>query len=148
MSASEQEIIAGQAVYTRRMLLVYDVRVLMLSNRFVWKCPCSRLVAHYNQHISANHLDVGVGSGYFLDHCRFPVLSPRLALMDMNPNSLDFTANRVARYSPEVYQRNILEPISGEDEIAPFDSVALNYLFIACQAISLKKVSYLIIFRH
>ena len=126
MHASEQEIEAGQAVYTRRMLLIYDIRVLLLSNRFVWKCPSSRLVAHYNQHLSANHLDVGVGSGYFLDCCCFPAPSPRLALMDMNHNSLAFTAKRVARYSPEVYQQNVLEPIC--HEMAPFDSVALNYL--------------------
>ena len=126
MHASEQEIVAGQAAYTRRMLLIYDIRVLLLSNRFVWKCPSSKLVAHYNQHLSANHLDVGVGSGYFLDRCCFPAPSPRLALMDMNPNSLAFTAKRVERYSPEVYQQNVLEPI--RNEMAPFDSVALNYL--------------------
>ncbi|GAA4650143.1 class I SAM-dependent methyltransferase [Kistimonas scapharcae] len=126
MNASKQEIEAGQAVYTNRMLFVYDIRVLLLSNRFVWKCPSPRLVAHYNQHISSNHLDVGVGSGYFLDRCRFPVSSPRLALMDMNPNSLVFTAKRVARYSPEVYQQNVLEPV--QRQISPFDSVALNYL--------------------
>ncbi|GFS15368.1 methyltransferase type 12 [Elysia marginata] len=126
MHATKQEIEAGQAVYTRRMLLIYDIRVLMLSNRFIWKCPSSRLLAHYNMHVSANHLDVGVGSGYFLDRCRFPAVSPRLALMDMNPNSLAFTAKRIGRYSPEVYQQNILERISCD--IVPFDSIALNYL--------------------
>ena len=76
MSITIEQVDAGQAVYTRRTLLAYDFVVLGLSNRFVWKCPTWQLEAHYNWHVSANHLDVGVGTGYFPDRCRFP-LPPR-----------------------------------------------------------------------
>jgi hypothetical protein len=67
-----------------------------------------------------------VGTGYFLDRCRFPIATPRVALMDLNPQALAFTAQRIARYQPETYRRNVLDPIAIE---APrFDSVGINYL--------------------
>ena len=100
MTPTEKDILAGQAVYTRQILNVYDLLVLGASNRLVWKCPTQRLVEHYNRHITDNHLDVGVGTGYFLDKCRFPSTKPRVALMDLNQNSLDFAARRIARRSP------------------------------------------------
>lgn len=121
------EVRAGQAVYTPWTLrFLYDVGVLGYSNRFVWKCPTRLQLDWYNAHISANHLDVGVGTGYFLDHCEFPSPTPRVALMDVNPNSLEHAAARIARYSPETWQRNVLAPIDFE---APrFDSIGMSYL--------------------
>lgn len=126
MSISAEQVEAGQAVYTRRTLGVYDIVVLGISNRFIWRCPTQRLVGLYDKHITGNHLDVGVGTGYFLDHCRFPSQTPRVALMDLNQNTLDFASQRVARYKPETYVRNVLEPIS--IDAAKFDSVGINYL--------------------
>ena len=126
MTPSSAQVHAGQAVYSRRTLPLYDFAVLGISNRFIWKCPTPRLVAHYAQHLSANHLDVGVGSGYFLDHGRFPVANPRVALMDLNPASLAHAARRIARYRPQIWRRNVLEPIEFADE--PFDSIGINYL--------------------
>ena len=66
---------------------------------------------HYDHHISPNHLDVGVGTGYFLDHCRFETPSPRMGLIDPNSPSLDAAGRRLARYAPEIHQADILEPI-------------------------------------
>lgn len=126
MSVSAEQVAAGQAVYSQGTLKVYDWVVLGISNRFIWKCPTPGLAAHYNQHLSANHLDVGVGTGYFLDRCRFPTAQPRVALMDLNPEALAFTARRIARYKPETYRRNVLEPIAFEAQ--RFDSVGVNYL--------------------
>jgi len=124
---TEEEVAAGQAVYSKNILSAYDIIVLGISNRYIWKCPTDLLKEHYNKHLSANHLDVGVGTGYFLDRCRFPVESPRVALMDMNLNTLDFASKRIGRYNPETYRQNIFEEIS--TSIAPFDSIGLNYLF-------------------
>ncbi len=120
------QVEAGQAVYTRRALSSYDFTVLNVSNRFIWRCPTRHLEAHYARHVAADHLDVGVGSGFFLDRCRFPAATPRVALMDLNANALAFTGERIARYAPEIYQRNVLEPI--RIEAPPFDSVGMNYL--------------------
>lgn len=125
MSTTPDQVEAGQAVYTKRVLALYDFFVLGFSNRFIWKCPSRHIQMHYERHITTNHLDVGVGTGYFLDRCRFQS-TPRLAFVDLNPNSLAFAAKRLARYEPETYLRNVLEPIDiGERR---FDSVAINYL--------------------
>jgi hypothetical protein len=126
MTASPEDIEAGQAVYTPRVLRLYDLLVLGLSNRFIWKCPTPRLLAFYDAHVTGNHLDVGVGTGYFLDRCHFPAASPRVALMDLNENALRFAANRIARAAPKTFRRNVLEPIVFDAE--PFDSIGVNYL--------------------
>jgi SAM-dependent methyltransferase len=121
------EVHAGQSAYTWWTLRVfYDVGVLGYSNRFVWKCPTPVQLDWYDTHVSANHLDVGVGTGYYTAYCRYPSPTPRLALMDLNANSLEYAASRAARYSPETYRRNVLDPI---DFDAPrFDSIGLNNL--------------------
>jgi len=123
---TEEQLAAGHAIYTERFLRTYDFVVLGISTRFIWKCSTQRIVQHYNKHVTANHLDVGVGTGYFLDKCRFPSEAPRIAMLDLNQNTLEFASQRIARYKPETYLRNVLEPISID---APkFDSVGLNYV--------------------
>ena len=116
----------GAAVYSRPVLAIYDLFVLRFTNTFVWKCPSRHILQLYNENVSEKHLDVGVGSGYFLDHCRFPSATPRIALMDLNENSLEKTAKRLRRYSPRSYRRNVLEPVEIGD--SGFGSVGLNYL--------------------
>jgi SAM-dependent methyltransferase len=126
MSFTPEQIAAGHAVYTRGMLRIYDFLVLGLSNHLIWRCPSKRLLAHYNRHVSANHLDAGVGTGFFLDRCQFPSAAPRVALLDLNQNALAFAAQRIARYRPEIYIRNVLEPVLLD---APeFDSIGISYL--------------------
>lgn len=117
---------AGQAVYTARSLRLYDAVVLGLSNRFLWRCPTAELRALYDANVSANHLDAGVATGYFLDSCRFPTASPRLGLLDLNPLCLETAARRVARYRPETYQADVLRPV--ELAVPPFDSLGMTYL--------------------
>ncbi len=126
MKITTEQIEAGQAVYTTRTLALYDFVVLGVSNQFIWRCPTRRIEEHYNRHLTANHLDVGVGTGYFLDRCRFPTDSPRVALMDLNSDVLEFASRRIARYRPEQHRRNVLAPI--EFDGGKFDSVGINYL--------------------
>ena len=121
-----EQVEAGHAVYTKRLLAIYDVVVLQLLCRLVWRCPSRRIVELYNAHVSANHLDVGVGTGYFLDRCRFPPGDVRLALLDLNPNCLGRSARRLARYRPEIHRANALEPI--RVRTSRFDSVAMSYI--------------------
>ena len=123
---TREQVEAGQAVYGKVTLAVYDKLVLGATCRWLWRCPAQTMLAQYHELATANHLDVGVGSGYFLDHCRFPCESPRIALMDLNAESLAFTARRIARYQPVTFQRNVLEDMSVDGE--RFDSVAMNML--------------------
>lgn len=126
MNITNEQLEASQAIYTKQTLALYDLTVLAISNRLAWKCPTKRLLKHYNQMVTANHLDVGVGTGYFLDRCKFPSQTPRVALMDLNSNTLEFTSRRIARYNPKTYRRNILDPINLNVE--KFDSVGINYV--------------------
>ena len=102
MSDLSEQVRAGQAIYTPRTLAVYDFIVLGLSNQLIWRCPTTHLLNHYNKHVSANHLDVGVGSGFFHDHCQFPSKTPRLGLLDLNDDALSFASSRVSRFAPEI----------------------------------------------
>ena len=126
MQTQSKEVLAGQAVYSKLFLRVYDLWVLGISNSFIWKCPSAKILQHFNSYQSNNHLDVGVGTGYYLDKCNFK-REARIGLMDMNLNSLEVTSARIKRYNVEKYQQNILDPI--QQGIKLFDSISLNFLF-------------------
>lgn len=117
---------AGQAVYTKGTLRAYDTLVVRLSNTFVWRCPRRTIRDHYQRHVGATHLDVGPGTGYYLDHVRFPSDAPRITLLDPNPEVLRFAARRLRRYAPTVHAANALAPIDLEP--GSFDSAALGYV--------------------
>src|SRR5215204_7263013 len=54
---------AGQAIYNPATLALYNIVVLGISNRLIWRCPTRHILQLYNQHATDNHLDVGVGTG-------------------------------------------------------------------------------------
>ena len=117
---------SGHSWFTKAFLWTYDWFALGFCCQFVWQCPSSYILKFYNEHISANHLDIGVGTGFFLDKCRFHVQLPSLVLLDLNPNMLEKAQKRLNRYHPQVYQMNIMEshPLS----IPAFDSIGLSYI--------------------
>jgi SAM-dependent methyltransferase len=120
------QVEAGQQLYSPLLLASYDLFVLRFSNRFAWRCPWPRLLEAYDRHVSARHLDIGVGTGFFLDRCRWPVDQPEITLLDLNPSSLAAAARRIRRYVPRTVQASALEPLPlGEER---FDSVGLNFL--------------------
>lgn len=125
-SAPDDAPAAGAAIYSKPLLAGYDLWVLGFSNRFVWRCPTRVMLDLYNEHVSAKHLDIGVGTGYYLDRCTFPSPNPTIALADLNENSLQVTANRIRRYRPTLHVANVLEPMTIEP--AGFDSIGLNFL--------------------
>ena len=125
MTLSAEEVDAGQAAFTRTTLSFYDWLLEFTCER-IWRCPIERTLDLYAQHLSSNHIEVGVGTGYFLDHSRFPASQPRLALLDLNPHCLEHTARRLRRYAPEVYRVNALAPI--EINARHADSLAINYV--------------------
>src|SRR5581483_11411798 len=108
MNQPSDDARAGAALYGRIILSGYDVVVLGLSSRLLWRCSASEVRALYDACVSDNHLEAGVGTGYFLDHCDFPTAKPRLTLVDLNSHSLAFTARRVRRYAPSVHVADLL----------------------------------------
>jgi ubiquinone/menaquinone biosynthesis C-methylase UbiE len=117
---------AGQAMYTSRSLRTYDFVVYRINNPLLWRCSMDDVLELYDRYASARHLDVGVGSGRLLDECRFPVPSPQIGLLDINPHSLAAASRRIARYSPEVHQGDVLEP--WDLPAGSVDSVSMSYL--------------------
>ena len=117
---------AGQAVYTRGFLSLYDAFVYGFNHPVLWRCSKARLVEHYDANVSARHLDIGVGTGALLDATRFPVAEPEITLMDLNPNSLAAASRRLARYSPRTHGANVLE--DWRLEPGTYDSVAMTHL--------------------
>lgn len=120
------EVEAGQAVYSPIVLAFYDLVVLRFSCRFVWQCTRREMLAHYDRHVGSRHLDIGVGTGWFLDNCNWPVARPAITLLDLNANSLRAAARRIARFEPRVVQADVLQPFTLAD--AQFDSVGLSFL--------------------
>ena len=101
--------------------------------------PPGPLVRLYDEHVSARHLDIGVGTGYLLDKCNYPTQSPEITLMDLNPAPLQVAAKRLHRYRPKTHQANALEPFGLP--AGTFESVGLNWCCTACPATSQPRAS-------
>jgi hypothetical protein len=112
------------AVYTPARLALYDPLILGLSCSLVWRCPKRNFLDLYNRHVGSPHLDIGVGTGYFLDRCRFPTERPQITLFDPSDACLGKAAKRLGRYSPRLVKASALEPL--QLGTARFASVALN----------------------
>ena len=126
VSASASYLVSdGIKAYSRLGLRLYDPLIVAVLARYVWSCPGQTFIAHYRKHVSANHADIGVGTGYCLDRCGFPVAIPRIALIDLQPNCLEYAARRLARYQPEIHLHDARRPLLG---VKPFDSIALGGL--------------------
>jgi hypothetical protein len=141
------DVAAGHRVYTSRFLSVYDPVVLGWFSTTGWRCRAAVVTGHYDTHVSANHLDVGVGTGYFLDRCMFPTPIPRLALMDLNPACLAAASRRMSRFEPETHVVDVLEPIGPQldGDVEGFDSIALTYLLHCLPGDMTKKAA---VFEH
>ena len=105
-----RDVEAGHKVYTPLMLRAYDAFVLGFSNRLLWRCPTNQLLQLYQRNIGRRHLDIGVGTGYFIDKVEWPVAMPEITLLDLNRNCLDAASARIARFKPKSVLANALEP--------------------------------------
>ena len=120
-----ENIKKGQAVYSKLLLHIYDFYVLKLSNTYFWKCRSKNILDMFLKNTSSNHLDAGVGTGYFLKKQSL-AKNTRLVLMDLNANSLHSCNNALKNISPQLMVHNVLDPIS--ISIDKFDSISINYL--------------------
>jgi ubiquinone/menaquinone biosynthesis C-methylase UbiE len=130
-------------IYSQFVLRIYDWYVLWYNCRFLWECPAHYLLDLYNQYVSDNHLDIGVGTGYFLDKCKFPGTNVRLALMDSSANPLAAASKRLFRYRPEVYQRDVSKQFGINTKL--FDSIGMMNL-LHCVPGDLKTKA--VVFEH
>lgn len=122
---SSSTISAGARYYGRLTLPLYDLAVLRTVVQYAWCCPLEKEQELYNRSVGPRHLDVGVASGYFLDQAKWPVEKPEIVLMDLNPNSTKYAAERLRRYNVTEVTGDALEPFPVTDK---FDSVAMFHL--------------------
>jgi SAM-dependent methyltransferase len=127
MATPDLDTEAGASVYSPWVLRLYDGWVLGVSNRWAWRCPTEEvLLPFYRSHLGQRHLDVGVGTGWYLEHARLRG-GQQVALLDLNPNSLRAAAARLDRRPAGLYAQDVMRPL---DALAGqrFDSISLFYL--------------------
>ena len=113
---------ASGGIYNPVTLRLYDAGVLGLTNRLIWRCPTATMVEHYRSHAGRSHLDVGPGTGYFLER----IDSPSLTLLDLNASCLAAASVRVGHgRSVASLQQSFFDPLPREHS---FDSIGLNFL--------------------
>jgi len=112
----------GQREYTPFFLRIYDPLILGFFTPVVWRCPTHRLVEGYRRHLGRPHLDVGPGTGYFLERAGLPDGSP-VTLLDPNVHVLDHASRRLQRLDITTVEADVCKPLPLHE---PFDSAALN----------------------
>ena len=115
----------GQKTYTKKSLFFYNFRVLFFNNTFVWKCSTKKLLDQFKKYTSRNHLDIGVGTGFYLDKVRKKIIN--IDLMDLNNNCLNQVSQVLKDKTPNVYKIDILKDISSSF-YSKYDSISFNYL--------------------
>lgn len=116
----------GAKAYTPLTLKLYDWWVLSISNNFAWCCPTKEyLLPHFLQNLSSNHLDVGVGTGYYLTHTPDDC---KITLMDLNIASLNAASARAGALKiKSKIHHDVFEPYP-DYLYERFDSISMFYL--------------------
>ena len=86
----------GQNDYSPMLLGLYDPLVLGPIARYVWRFPLNEKTNYYPPNIRPNHLDIGPGTGYFLEHSGLPDGS-KVTILDPNRNVLRYLKRRLRR---------------------------------------------------
>src|SRR4026208_1534832 len=88
----------------------------------VGRAPSEVGVRLYREHIRPNHLDVGPGTGYFIDHAGLPAGS-KVTIPDPNPNAPPPVPHRLRDLEVTPIEADVLKPLPTP---GPFDSAALS----------------------
>jgi SAM-dependent methyltransferase len=112
----------GQSEYTPFFLKVYDPVVIGFLTRVVWRCPTTLLVERYRRHIRPRHLDIGPGTGYFLERAGLRAGTP-VTILDPNVHVLDHASRRLRDLDITAVEADVLKPLP---LASTFDSAALH----------------------
>lgn len=121
---------AGGAIYSLPGLLsiVYDSFVLGISNSYIWRCSTKQiLLPFFAARQSSHHLDIGVGTGYYLAETRTSTTA-NITLCDLNHDSLQAAKTRLKTIGVDakILQHDIEKPLPlGRER---FESISLMYL--------------------
>jgi hypothetical protein len=54
-------------------------------NHLLWRCPTASIRALYDRNAGARHLDVGVGTGYYVGRCPIPRSHSSISILTVSP---------------------------------------------------------------
>ncbi|MBF6215681.1 MULTISPECIES: class I SAM-dependent methyltransferase [Nocardia] len=116
----------GAKPYSPGLLRVYDAWVLGFNNSRVWRCDTSHLLEQYQRLASDSHLDIGPGTGWFLQRV-YQARPAVVELVDLNPHPLAMAASRLRQNGihARTHQSSVLRPLPVD---RTFDSVAASLL--------------------
>ncbi|KAJ9660483.1 hypothetical protein H2201_006905 [Coniosporium apollinis] len=115
----------GAHIYSRWLLRVYDFCVLGIVSSYAWCCSTKKvLLPFFRENIGQNHLDIGVGTGYYLANANVPK-NVRVTLLDLNENSLDSARARFGREDAILVKHDVFKPLPTDEQ---YDSMSLFYL--------------------
>lgn len=138
---------AGAAVYSPLTLALYDAWVLGISNRWAWQCRTRQvLLPFFRRYVGFRHMDVGVGTGYYLANGQLPHATS-VTLLDLNASSLEAARRRFNRASTRVIQHDVFQPLPA-DQLARHDSISLFYLLHCLPGTMLDKAHVFANLKH
>ncbi|KNG83785.1 hypothetical protein ANOM_007381 [Aspergillus nomiae NRRL 13137] len=132
-----QSLPQSARTYNWVSLCIYDFVVHYLATRFAWRCPTdSVLIPFFRANAGPRHMDVGVGTGYFLAAMKEspgedPALSwpQKLVLVDLNPTCIKKAATRIALPDrTDCLVADVLKPLPDSLELGTFDSISIMFL--------------------
>ncbi|KAK2596152.1 hypothetical protein QQS21_006429 [Conoideocrella luteorostrata] len=132
----------SKELYKTRRLLIYDYWVLGIVSTWAWGCPTAAYpLPQFRANIGKNHLDIGIGTGYYLRKGKIPSTT-KITLMDIEKTALDFALKRCGRPDARGMVADILKPLPTQEK---YDSISMYYLLHCIPASIEEKCS---IFSH
>ena len=116
-----------ETIYTPLRLFFYDLWVLGIVSTFAWGCSVSSyLLPLFRTNTRSNHLDIGVGTGYYTAKAQIPA-STRLTLLDNESGALELAKKQSKRFEARGVVADVLRPLPFVND-EKFDSVSMYYL--------------------
>jgi ubiquinone/menaquinone biosynthesis C-methylase UbiE len=90
---------ASARSYTPLALKLYNSVVLGFVASYGWRCPTRTVLLPFFKKYAGKtaHLDVGVGTGYYLIQSRQLLTQSKITLADLNPNTLNMATDRLVQ---------------------------------------------------
>jgi SAM-dependent methyltransferase len=117
----------GATSYSGWRLAIYDLWVLGVVNTYAWRCATAKyLLPLFRNNVGAKHLDLGVGTGYYLQHAGIPT-GTHVALCDLSPTALEAARTRIPPGVEvgAIIEADVLQPLPTDDR---YDSASMFFL--------------------
>jgi len=105
----------------------YDFLVNDLNCNYAWRCHKSNIFKNYQKNLRSNHLEIGPGSGYFLNPKFHKKEISNLFLMDVNQPILEASQQNLEKHysNIQLLNHNIFNK---ELDSLKINSIGINYV--------------------